>query len=56
MASGELAGRGAVAIRSGMLDADLAARITLVDLAHETDPTRRELLLHDLERLREQLG
>lgn len=56
MASGALAGLGAVAIRGGMLDADLAARITLVDLAHETDLTRREMLLHDLERLREQIS
>ena len=48
MASGELAGLGAVAIRGGMLDVDPAARITLVDLAYETDPTRRELLLQGL--------
>ena len=56
IARGELADLGPVVIRGGMLSADLAARITLVDLGHDTEPASRGMLLADLRRLREQIG
>ena len=67
VARGELDGRGRFDVDTGALDVDLAARIMLADLDHDSDLTpeqrrdpfsieRRRLLVADLRRLREHLG